>query len=181
MSEKCKYAIRIKGTAEAIKEMENRLGDPNHRPHFNKVLDVERTDVSEDVAEFRGYCERCPRDCLCYRDENETAATTLQETAAELHAEIEMYGEDNAGEDSDSLDMEVHVRLSALGEWLEDEQREADFCLYPEDFDSFEEFEEAYPEECATFGLTEDDYEQGYLELEGWFASTASTEWEFSI
>ena len=171
MANECVYTLRIKGTAEAIDEMERRLTDYDHRPHFWRVFSADRNDVGEGVAQFSGTCAWSVASCMCEGEmtyagmaEDKSAATSLAETAAELRAEIEVFsGEPEMG-------FAEHYRYAADGSAIVEET--VDFYEVWWDRDEYPTFAEFAKNE-ETYGLTEKDFgDEDYATVGGF-------DWEF--
>ena len=169
MANNCFYELHIKGSAEAIDEMERRLTDYDHRPHFGRVFSAERTEIGEGVARFNGSCAWSVNFCLVDPLESEddpTEITSLAKTAAELHAEIEVFSEVENGESME------HYRYSADGTAIAEESVDCyEVCWDRDEYPTFAEF--AKNEE--TYGLSEKDFgDEEYVTI-------GELEWKFSI
>lgn len=169
----CSYAMRVKGTPEAIDEVQARLTDYDHRPHFWRVFEADRTETSKGVAEFSGSCAWSVYSCMCegpstYASQAEDPATvtSLQKTAAELHVEIEVFSEEPG------VEFAEHFLYGADGTaFIEDETEFHEIWWDRDDYPTFEEF----AAENDTYGLTEKDFgDEDYATVGGY-------DWEFEI
>ena len=167
----CSYALRIKGTPEAIAEMEARLTDYDHKPHFWRVFEAYRTEIADGVVEFSGTCAWSVASCMCegagtYADsaEDRSAVTSLAKTAKELHATIEVFSEEPGCAFSE------HFLYDNEGTALIEDT--VDFYEVWWDRDEYPTFAEFAKNE-ETYGLTEKDFgDEDYATVGGF-------DWEF--
>lgn len=162
MANLCSYEMRVKGTPEAVDEMELRLTDPDHAPRFRRVTDTVRTDEKRDgdllVTSFSGACAWSVATCmlespLSYASSEEANVTTsLCQTASELGLEIEVYA------DEISSELAEHYHYAADGTVLAEEEARIEEVWWDRDYyQSFEELSEDY--DLAERGITEADFE----------------------
>lgn len=162
----CAYAMRVKGTPEAIDEMHKRLTDYEHTPHFWRVFEAERsdavteTDDGETVTEFYGTCAWSVNSCmldnnpLCYANEyaEEGKSTSLEKSAKELGIDIEVYSEEGGNGFA-----EHYLYTRDGSKTIEEETDFEEFYWDRDEFPTFDEFIEEYGLEDA--GLSEEDFE----------------------
>lgn len=178
----CTYSLRAKGTPKAIDELEARLTDYDHTPHFWRVFEAIRSDDDPDgkageddvvVAQFDGSCAWSVYSCMCegehtYASDHGTpeTATSLHKTAKELGLEIEVFSEEPG------IGFAEHFHYGADGGVIADET--CDFEEVWWDRDEYPTFDE-FAEENDTCGLTEEDFgEEEY-------ASVGGFGWDFAF
>lgn len=154
----CSYAMRVKGSCEAIDEIEKRLTDYDHTPHFWQVFEAMRTDEASPVkdgddadmiSEFVGSCAWSVRTCMnegpaSYATdfEDRGQSTSLAKTAAELGLEIEVFSEEPG------IGFAEHYLYLNDGTAIEDETEFEEVWWDRDKYPTFAELDEAY-------GLTE--------------------------
>lgn len=161
----CSYVMHVKGTPEAIDEMERRLTDYDHTPHFWRVFEADRSDgeidpaTGERVTEFYGTCAWSVRSCmmdddpLCYASEfaSQGKSTSLHKSATELGVDIEVYStEEGCG-------FAEHYLYTRAGTTAVDESTDyAEFYWDRDECPTFKDFIEMHELEDA--GLDERDW-----------------------
>jgi len=160
--------MRVRGSYEAIDEVEKRLKDYDHNPHFWRVFEADRTDDVSDagdadmVTEFSGTCAWSVFSCMCkgdgtYANDHDGENTSLQETALELGCDIEVYSEEPG------IGFAEHYLYTGDGKTAIEEEREyEEFFL---DDSTFEEMDEQYG--LTEKGLSESDFEDGVASIGG--------------
>ena len=179
----CHYTMRVRGSYEAIDEMERRLTDYDHTPHFWRVFEADRVDEpsrqgdgsADMVAEFDGTCAWSVNACMCdgpltyagdFSKNPETApcCTSLAKTAEELGIDIEVFSEEPG------MGFAEHFLYDNEGTVLIEDT--VDFYEVWWDRDEYPTFAEFAKNE-ETYGLTEKDFgDEDYATVGGF-------DWEF--
>ena len=173
----CDYAMRVKGTYEAIDEMEKRLTDYDHTPHFWRVFEANRTDgISEVpegddadmVTEFSGTCAWSVFSCMCkgkgtYANDctDKSVTTSLSETAKELELEIEVYSEEPG------IGFAEHYLYLTDGTAVEDETPFEEIWWDRETYGTFAELDAEY--NLSERDITEESFgDEDYVTIGGY-------------
>lgn len=173
----CSYTMRVKGTCEAIDEMEKRLTDYDHTPHFWRVFEAYRVDDVSPVAEgddadmvteFSGDCAWSVHSCMCegeatyatdYADQGKS--TSLEKTAEELGLDIEVYSEEP------SIGFAEHYLYMRDGTKVEDETDLTEIWWDRDEYPTFEELNNEY--DLTANGITEESFgDEEYVSIGGY-------------
>ena len=165
----CHYTMRVRGSYEAIDEMERRLTDYDHTPHFWRVFEADRVDEpsrqgdgsADMVAEFDGTCAWSVNACMCdgpltyagdFSKNPETApcCTSLAKTAEELGIDIEVFSEEPG------MGFAEHYRYLRGEAPIEEETEYREIFWDRYEHATFAEFDEACG--VSELGLTEEDF-----------------------
>jgi len=177
----CNYAMRVKGSHEAIDEMEKRLTDYDHTPHFWRVFEADRTDDvapagdgADMVTEFNGYCAWSVHTCMnegpaSYATDfaDQGKSTSLAKTAKDLGLEIEVFSEEPG------IGFAEHYLYLNDGTAIEDETEFEEVWWDRDEYETFADLDAEYG--LTARGITEEKFgDEDYVSIGGY-------EWDWAF